>query len=62
MIFHCFSSPVALSRLPNFLADPSCPSAPHMPHHRATIHLNCEDTGLLEEAYLQAKQGHVPDK
>ena len=53
---------VALKSLPNFKADPSSSSSSAMPHHRCTIHLNCEKTELLEEAYIQAHHGHIPDK
>ncbi|CAL4166047.1 unnamed protein product [Meganyctiphanes norvegica] len=52
---------VALRSLPNFSADPTSSSGTVMPHHRGTIHLNCERTELLEEAYQQAKQGLIPD-
>ncbi|XP_045129040.1 pyridine nucleotide-disulfide oxidoreductase domain-containing protein 2-like isoform X2 [Portunus trituberculatus] len=61
-----YSSPVckinvALKSLPNFKADPSSTSEAVMPHHRCTIHLNCERTELLEEAYTQARLGQIPD-
>lgn len=53
---------VALKSLPNFKANPSTDKNTVMPHHRCTIHLNCERTELLDEAYLQAKAGLIPDK
>ncbi|KAG8281964.1 Pyridine nucleotide-disulfide oxidoreductase domain-containing protein 2 [Homalodisca vitripennis] len=34
---------VALSRIPQFLANPTASSDRVMPHHHATIHLNCEN-------------------
>ncbi|XP_076058041.1 pyridine nucleotide-disulfide oxidoreductase domain-containing protein 2-like [Oratosquilla oratoria] len=52
---------VALKSLPNFVANPNMVENGVMPHHHCTIHLNCEKTELLEEAYLQAKQGLIPD-
>ena len=48
---------VALDKLPNFLADPNRKDNTVMPHHKATIHLNCERTGMIEEAYQDAKAG-----
>lgn len=45
---------VAVNKLPNFLADPNQKPNQVMPHHRCTIHLNCEDSQLLEEAYADA--------
>lgn len=52
---------VALKSLPNFKADPNSSVGSVMPHHRCTIHLNCERTELLNEAYTQACRGHIPD-
>ena len=48
---------VALNKLPNFLADPNKEDNTVMPHHRCTIHLNCERTHMIEDAYQDAKQG-----
>ena len=48
---------VALDRIPNFLADPNSSSDGVMPHHQATIHLNCEDSEMIEWAYSDAKSG-----
>ncbi len=45
---------VALNKLPNFLANPNQKENEVMPHHRCTIHLNCEDSQLLEHAYNEA--------
>ncbi|KAK3914903.1 Pyridine nucleotide-disulfide oxidoreductase domain-containing protein 2 [Frankliniella fusca] len=53
---------VAISRLPDFLSDPCAAPGRAMPHHQATIHLNCEDMRLLDEAYDCAKRGTVSDK
>lgn len=48
---------VAVKELPNFSADPNNhPNVP-MPHHRCTIHLNCEKTQSIHEAFLDAQQG-----
>ncbi|XP_052132081.1 pyridine nucleotide-disulfide oxidoreductase domain-containing protein 2-like [Frankliniella occidentalis] len=33
-----------------------------MPHHQATIHLNCEDMSLLDEAYDCAKRGVISER
>nr|XP_045592213.1 pyridine nucleotide-disulfide oxidoreductase domain-containing protein 2-like isoform X2 [Procambarus clarkii] len=61
-----YSSPVckinvALKSLPNFRANPNNSENTAMPHHRCTIHFNCEKTELLHEAYLQASAGHISD-
>ncbi len=48
---------VAVNALPNFKADPNTSGEEPMPHHRCTIHLNCENSALLEEAYRDAAQG-----
>lgn len=47
---------VAVNALPNFLADPNLEKNQVMPHHRCTIHLNCENSELLEQAYNEAVQ------
>ncbi|XP_014673153.1 PREDICTED: pyridine nucleotide-disulfide oxidoreductase domain-containing protein 2-like isoform X2 [Priapulus caudatus] len=49
---------VATRGLPNFVADPSVGDDP-MPHHRATIHLNCEHMSLIQEAYEDASRGEI---
>lgn len=48
---------VAVKEIPNFLADPNIKQEVVMPHHRATIHLNCEHSELIHDAYLDAQQG-----
>ena len=48
---------VALDKIPNFLADPNESRESVMPHHQATIHLNCEESEMIEEAYNDAKRG-----
>ena len=48
---------VAVKELPNFLADPNKQKGEIMPHHRATIHLNCEHSDLIHDGYLDAQQG-----
>ncbi|XP_062614599.1 pyridine nucleotide-disulfide oxidoreductase domain-containing protein 2-like [Saccostrea cucullata] len=62
-----FTSPVtkinvALSRLPDFTADPNVQKNEPMPHHQCTIHLNCEDTQLIHDAYLDAQLGMYSKK
>lgn len=52
---------VALKSLPNFKANPNIEENKVMPHHHCTIHLNCENVELLEQAYLQALHGCIPD-
>ncbi|XP_071537319.1 LOW QUALITY PROTEIN: pyridine nucleotide-disulfide oxidoreductase domain-containing protein 2-like [Panulirus ornatus] len=61
-----YSSPVckinvALKSIPNFKANPNTGENAVMPHHCCTIHLNCEKTELLNEAYTQAIAGQIPD-
>lgn len=53
---------VALSELPNFLSDPSTSSSTAMPHHRCTIHLNCEHSDLIGQAHRQACKGLIPSR
>ncbi|XP_021496109.1 pyridine nucleotide-disulfide oxidoreductase domain-containing protein 2 isoform X2 [Meriones unguiculatus] len=48
---------VAVDRLPNFQAAPNAPRDQPQPHHRCSIHLNCEDTLLLHQAFEDAKSG-----
>ncbi|CAG2186099.1 Pyridine nucleotide-disulfide oxidoreductase domain-containing protein 2 [Mytilus edulis] len=48
---------VAVNELPNFLADPNKQKGEIMPHHRATIHLNCEHSDLIHDGYLDAQRG-----
>ena len=47
---------MAVNRIPNFLANPNTQNNPNeiLPHHRCTIHLNCENSELLDEAYKDA--------
>lgn len=47
---------LAVNKLPNFLADPNQKdhSSP-MPHHRCTIHINCENMKLIDDAFNEAK-------
>lgn len=45
---------VAVDKLPNFLANPNIKENEPMPHHRCTIHMNCEHMDLLEDAYVEA--------
>jgi len=52
---------VALRELPNFTADPHSGSA-GAPHHRCTIHLNCEETEMLDKTYKQGRAGLIPDR
>lgn len=51
-----YTSPVtklnfAVNRLPNFKADPNQVPNEALPLHQSTIHLNCENMALLEDAY-----------
>ncbi|XP_008586872.1 PREDICTED: pyridine nucleotide-disulfide oxidoreductase domain-containing protein 2 isoform X2 [Galeopterus variegatus] len=48
---------VAVDRLPNFLAVPNAPGGQPLPHHQCSIHLNCEDTLLLHQAFEDAMHG-----
>lgn len=48
---------VAVNKIPNFLADPNTSENSVMPHHRCTIHINCEETSYIQDAYLEAKRG-----
>ncbi|XP_012925380.1 pyridine nucleotide-disulfide oxidoreductase domain-containing protein 2 isoform X2 [Heterocephalus glaber] len=48
---------VAVDRLPNFLAAPNAPRGQPLPHHQCSIHLNCENTLLLHQAFEDAKGG-----
>ena len=42
---------VAVNKIPNFLANPNTSPDSIEPHHRCTIHLNCENSEMIEEAY-----------
>ncbi|XP_006831293.1 PREDICTED: pyridine nucleotide-disulfide oxidoreductase domain-containing protein 2 [Chrysochloris asiatica] len=48
---------VAVNRLPSFLAMPNAPGDQPLPHHQCSIHLNCEDTNLLHQAFEDARAG-----
>ncbi|XP_047281845.1 pyridine nucleotide-disulfide oxidoreductase domain-containing protein 2 isoform X10 [Homo sapiens] len=48
---------VAVDRLPSFLAAPNAPRGQPLPHHQCSIHLNCEDTLLLHQAFEDAMDG-----
>ncbi|KAI6066360.1 Pyridine nucleotide-disulfide oxidoreductase domain-containing protein 2 [Aix galericulata] len=50
--------PVAVDRLPSFLAAPNARDGQPLPHHQCSIHLNCEGTHLLHQAYTEAAGGH----
>ena len=53
------TSPAAVDRIPNFLADPNTDPSSPMPHHQATIHLNCEDSSLIQQSYLDCQRGQI---
>ncbi|OWF40195.1 pyridine nucleotide-disulfide oxidoreductase domain-containing protein 2-like [Mizuhopecten yessoensis] len=53
---------VALKELPNFVADPNTRKNEVMPHHRATIHLNCEHSDLIHDGFLEAQEGKFSSK
>lgn len=46
---------LAVNKLPNFKADPNVNENTLMPHHRCTIHINCENMKLIDDAYIEAK-------
>uniref|UniRef100_A0A2K6FHI7 Pyridine nucleotide-disulfide oxidoreductase domain-containing protein 2 n=1 Tax=Propithecus coquereli TaxID=379532 RepID=A0A2K6FHI7_PROCO len=48
---------VAVDRLPDFLAAPNAPGGQPLPHHQCSVHLNCEDTFLLHQAFEDAMDG-----
>ncbi|XP_068875915.1 pyridine nucleotide-disulfide oxidoreductase domain-containing protein 2 isoform X1 [Aphelocoma coerulescens] len=49
---------VAVDRLPSFLAAPNARNGQPLPHHQCSIHLNCEGTQLLHQAFTEAAHGH----
>ncbi|KAM6347951.1 pyridine nucleotide-disulfide oxidoreductase domain-containing protein 2 [Alca torda] len=49
---------VAVDRLPSFLAAPNTRDGRPLPHHQCSIHLNCEGTHLLHQAFTEATHGH----
>ena len=53
---------LAVSRLPNFLADPNVKENKSMPHHQCTIHINCENMNLIHEGFQDAKIKNVPSR
>ncbi|XP_078667932.1 pyridine nucleotide-disulfide oxidoreductase domain-containing protein 2-like [Branchiostoma floridae x Branchiostoma belcheri] len=53
---------VAVNQLPNFKAAPNTSDNAPLPHHRCTIHLNCEDSGLIDDAYHDAVAHGIPSK
>ncbi|XP_060073027.1 pyridine nucleotide-disulfide oxidoreductase domain-containing protein 2-like [Ylistrum balloti] len=53
---------VAVKELPNFVADPNIKKNEVMPHHRATIHLNCEHSDLIHDGFLEAQAGKFSSK
>ena len=53
---------VAIDRLPNFTAIPNQGEGIVGPQHTCTIHLNCETTSLINDAYDDAMQGRLPAK
>lgn len=50
---------VAVNKLPNFLANPNTNGETPMPHHQTTIHLNCEDSQIINDAYEDAQRGNI---
>ena len=61
--YSVFLLSVALSGLPNFSGHiPNFSQGTPSPHHQCTIHLNCESTELIHQAYLPALQGHYSDR
>jgi phytoene dehydrogenase-like protein len=51
---------LAVSKLPNFTADPTQDDSVPMPHHRCTIHINCENMEILDDAHKLAIQKNKP--
>jgi phytoene dehydrogenase-like protein len=51
---------LAVSRLPDFTADPNISPNKPMPHHGCTIHFNCENMNLIDSAYQDAKYRNLP--
>ncbi|CAL8125813.1 unnamed protein product [Orchesella dallaii] len=57
-----FFSSVAVSRLPNFAADPNpTPNGVHHPH-KCTIHLNCESISELEKSFQDCQAFNKPSE
>ncbi|XP_059148751.1 pyridine nucleotide-disulfide oxidoreductase domain-containing protein 2-like [Physella acuta] len=59
-----FTSPVtkinvAVDRIPNFRADPNRRENEPMVHHRCSIHINCENSQLIHDSYVEAQQGKI---
>uniref|UniRef100_A0AC34Q5I8 Pyridine nucleotide-disulfide oxidoreductase domain-containing protein 2 n=1 Tax=Panagrolaimus sp. JU765 TaxID=591449 RepID=A0AC34Q5I8_9BILA len=48
---------VALNELPNFTSVPNTNKNTVMPHHQATIHLNCENMGIIDSGFRDFQQG-----
>ncbi|XP_074855462.1 pyridine nucleotide-disulfide oxidoreductase domain-containing protein 2 isoform X2 [Carettochelys insculpta] len=48
---------VAVDRLPSFRAAPNARDGHPLPHHQCSIHLNCESTHLLHQAFQEASRG-----
>lgn len=53
---------LAVNKLPNFTANPNINENQPMPHHQCTIHINCENMQLLDDAYIEAKRNNKPSQ
>ncbi|NXG78142.1 PYRD2 protein, partial [Baryphthengus martii] len=53
---------VAVDQLPSFLAAPNTRDDRPLPHHQCSIHLNCEGTHLLHQAFTDATHGHASSR
>ncbi|RNA16878.1 pyridine nucleotide-disulfide oxidoreductase domain-containing 2 [Brachionus plicatilis] len=53
---------LAVNKLPNFTANPNLSHNKPMPHHQCTIHINCENMQLLDDAFLEAKMFNRPSE
>ncbi|PNF33209.1 Pyridine nucleotide-disulfide oxidoreductase domain-containing protein 2 [Cryptotermes secundus] len=53
---------VAVNKLPNFLADPCEKENEPMPLHQCTIHVNCENTEIINQSYNCALNGDISDR
>ena len=51
---------LAVNKLPNFKADPNTSENIQMPHHQCTIHINCENMNIINDAYTSLKLTNKP--
>ena len=53
---------LAVNKLPNFRADLNVSEHTPMPHHQCTIHINCENMKMIDDAYRSLKYHNEPSK